>query len=109
MDERHLERSGDAAREMVEAASESYRAVVERAFAMRESNQRLTRSFFEEGLEVLQDHAEMNRRAMEALSRGAREQRDALRELSRESFGAYDGFVDSLSAYHDEVSGDRDE
>lgn len=109
MDERHLDRAGDAAQEMAAATRESYRAVVERAFAMRESNQRLTRSFFEEGLEVLQDHAEMNRRTLEALSRQAREQGEALRELSRESLQAYDDFVDSLSSYHDEVSEDRDE
>jgi pyrroloquinoline quinone (PQQ) biosynthesis protein C len=107
MDERQMDRAGDATREMVEATRESYRAVVERAFAMRESNQRLTRTFFEEGLEVLQDHAEMNRRALEELSRQAREQREALRELSLESLGAYDGFVDSLAAYHDEVARDR--
>lgn len=107
MDERHLQRAGDAAEEMAEATRESYRAVVERAFAMRESNQRLTRSFFEEGLEVMQDHAEMNRRTLEALSRQAQEQREALRELSLQSLRSYDGFVDSLSAYHDEVAGDR--
>jgi 2-oxoglutarate dehydrogenase complex dehydrogenase (E1) component-like enzyme len=109
MDERQQDRAGDAAREMAAATRDSYKAVVERAFAVRESNQRLTRTFFEEGLEVLHDHAEMNRRAMETLSRQAREQREALRELSRESLDAYDGFVDSLSAYHDEVSGGRDE
>lgn len=109
MDERHMDRAGDAAWEMVEATHESYRAVVERAFAMRESNQRLTRDFFEESLEILQDHAEMNRRTLETLARQAREQREALRDLSLESLDAYDGFVDSLSAYHDEVSAERDE
>jgi hypothetical protein len=33
-----------------------------------------------------------------------REQREVFRELSHESLDAYDGFVDSLSTYYDEVA-----
>ncbi len=103
MDERHLERAGVAAEKMAEINRESYRAVVERAFAMRESNERLTREFFEEGLELLQDHNEMNRGMLETLAAQAREQREVLWRVRRESFEAHDGFVGSLSGYYEEV------
>lgn len=103
MDERYLVQVGVAAEKMAEINRESYRAVVERAFAMRESNERLTREFFEEGLELLQDHNEMNRRLLERLTAQAREQRETLWQARRESFEAHDGFMGSLSDYYEEV------
>jgi len=108
MDERQRDRAGDALEEMAAASRESYRAVVERAFAARESNERLTRTFFEEGLEVFQDHAELHRRTFARLAEQVRRQREAFRDLARESGDAYDGFLDSLSAYHREVSEDEE-
>lgn len=104
MDERQRDRVGEAVHEMAMAGRESYRVVVERAFAARESNQRLTRRFFEEGLEVFHEHTEMNRRTLESLSRQVREQGEALRILSAESLEAYEDFVNSLTDYHGSVS-----
>lgn len=107
MDERRRDRADQAIHEMMDASRESYRAVVEQAFAARESNERLTRSFFEDSLEVLQDHAELNRQTLRRISEQARRQREVLRDLSRESGDAYEGFVDSLAAYEREVRGTR--
>ncbi len=104
MDERYLERVGVAADRMAEINRESYRAVVERAFAMRESNERLTREFFEEGLELLQDQNEMNRGLLERVAAQAREQREVFWHVRRESYEAHDGFVGSLSGYYEEVT-----
>lgn len=103
MDERNLDRAGNAARQMAELSRESYRAVVERAFAARESNERLTRNFFEDSLELLQDHAEINRRTLTRLADQAQERREILLELSRDSLGSYEEFVGSLAEFHDEV------
>ncbi|HET7480410.1 MAG TPA: hypothetical protein VFJ72_12940 [Rubrobacteraceae bacterium] len=108
MDERNLDRANKAARQMAEISRESYRAVVERAFAARESNERLTRSFFEEGLELFQDHAELNRRTLNRMAEQAQEHRDALLSLSRDSLTSYDDFVGSLSGFYDEVTGERE-
>jgi hypothetical protein len=45
---------------------------------------------------------------MRDLTELVREQREVFQHLSLESHEAYDDFVDSLSAYHDEVAEDAE-
>ena len=104
MDEKDAKRAGDAAEELDRLARESYRAAVDRAFDVQKSSMRLSRRFFEDWIETLEDHAELNRRTMQGLTELVREQREAFRVMSRDSLDAYDGFVDSLSSYYEEVS-----
>ena len=104
MDEKDARRAGEAAEEMDRLARESYRAAVDRAFDLQKSNMRLSRRFFENWVETLEDHAELNRRTMQGLTNLIREHREVFREMSRESLDAYDGFVDSLSSYYEELS-----
>lgn len=104
MDEKDARRAGDAAEELDKLARESYKAAVDQAFDAQKSGMRLSRRFFENWIETLEDHAELNRRTMQGLAELVREQREVFRELSRESLDAYDGFVDSLSSYYEEVS-----
>lgn len=109
MNEDRGDRIGRAAEELGEAAHDSYRAAVERAFEARESHARLTRHFFEDGIGLLEDHAEANRRTIRQLTEQARERREAFRALSRSSVDSYSGFLDSLSAYSESVSEEREE
>src|SRR3712207_8854612 len=109
MDEKDARRAEDAAEELDRLTRESYKAAVDRAFEAQKSGIRLSRRFFENWVETLEDHAELNRRTMQSLTELMREQREVFQQLSRESLDAYDGFVDSLSSYHDEVAGDPEE
>jgi hypothetical protein len=109
MDEKDAKRAGDASEELDRLARESYRAAVDRAFDVQKSGMRLSRRFFEDWIETLEDHAELNRRTMRGLTDLIREQREVFREMSRESLDAYDGFVDSLSSYYEEVSQETDD
>ena len=102
MDEKDVNRFDEAARE-------SYKAAVNRAFETRESNMRLARSFFEDWVDTLEAQSELNRRAARNLAELAREQQEAFRELSRQSLNAYDGFLDSLFSYYREVLGESEE
>jgi hypothetical protein len=104
MDEKDQERSRDAAEELDRLARESYKSAVDRAFDAQKSGMRLSRRFFENWIATLEDNAELNRRTMQSLTELVREQREVFREMSRESLDAYDGFVDSLSAYYEEAS-----
>jgi hypothetical protein len=108
MDEKDARRAEEAAEEFEKLARESYKAAVDGAFEAQKSGIRLSRRFFENWVETLEDHAELNRRTMEGLTELVREQREVFRQLSGESLDAYDGFVDSLSVYYDEVSEDRE-
>ena len=109
MDERDARRAGDTAEELDSLARESYKTAVNQAFEAQKSGIRLSRRFFENWVETLEDHAELNRRTMQSLTELMREQREVFQQLSRESLDAYDGFVDSLSSYHDEVAGDPED
>ena len=104
MDERDAKRARDASEDLDRLARESYKAAVDRAFDAQKSSMRLSRRFFENWVETLEDHAELNRRTMSGLQELVREQREVIRTLSRESLDAYDGFLDSLDAYEDELS-----
>ena len=104
MDEKDVNRAGEAAEELDRLARESYRVAVDRAFDLQKSNMRLSRRFFEHWIETLEDSAELNRRTMGDLTDLIQEQTEVFREMSRESLDAYEGFIDSLSSYSEEVS-----
>lgn len=102
----------DKANEAVERLTEvvwgSYESAVGNTSAMQETNARLARSLFENNIELLRAQtriqAEINRHTLQSLAEQVRRHREAFLGLSRESLNAYDGFLDSLSSYYQEVS-----
>jgi hypothetical protein len=108
MDEKDARRAEEAAEELDRLARESYKAAVEQAFEAQKSGIRLSRRFFENWVETLEDHAELNRRTMQGLTELVREQREVFQQLSRESLGAYDDFIESLSSFQDQLESDEE-
>ena len=104
MDERDAQRNRDASERVDRFTREGYKAAVDQAFEAQKSGMRLSRRFFENWVETLDDQAELNRRTLGSLQQLAKEQRQVFRELSRESVDAYDGFLDSLDAYQEDIS-----
>jgi hypothetical protein len=104
VDERDVQRNRGASERAERFTREGYKAAVDHAFEAQKSGMRLSRRFFENWVETLDDQAELNRRALSGLQELAREQREVFRELSRESVDAYDGFLDSLDAYQEDIS-----
>jgi len=104
LDERDVRRNREAAQRLDEITREGYRTAVDQAFEAQKSGMRLSRRFFENWVETLDDHAELNRRTFSNLQELVEEQREVFRELSRESGDAYDGFLDSLDVYQEEIS-----
>jgi hypothetical protein len=104
MDEKDVRRNQEAAERLNEITREGYRSAVDQAFEAQKSGMRLSRRFFENWIETLDDHAELHRRTFSNLQELVREQREIFRELSRESGDAYEGFVDSLGVYQEEIS-----
>lgn len=102
-----LRRQREAAEKLDAATRESYRAAVDHAFELQKDGMKLSRAFFQNWVETLEEGAEINRRALEDLRRIATEQRQLFYGLSRESLHAYDGFLDSLRQYDEETSGNR--
>jgi hypothetical protein len=104
VDERDVRHNQEAAERLDRITREGYRTAVDQAFEAQKSGMRLSRRFFESWVETLDDHAELNRRTFSNLQELVREQREVFRELSRDSSDAYDGFLDSLGDYQEEIS-----
>jgi hypothetical protein len=104
MDEREIRRNQEAAERLERLAHQGYRTAVDQAFEAQKSGMRLSRRFFEDWVETLDDQADLNRRTLGSLQELVMEQREVFRELSRESVDAYDGFLDSLDTYQEEIS-----
>jgi hypothetical protein len=108
MDKREIEKVAEAFEKVTEAAQDSYRATVENAAAVNESNNRLARSILESNVEALRVQAEIqasfNRHTLQGLTEQIRKNREVFLRLSRKSVNAYDGFLDSLSSYYEVVS-----
>ena len=104
MDERDARQTGDASERLDRLTREGYRTAVDQAFEAQKSGMRLSRRFFENWVETLDDQAELNRRTLGSLQQLVREQSEVFRVLSRESVDAYDGFLDSLDAYEEDIS-----
>ena len=111
MDERDAQRDRGAPERLDRFTREGYRAAVDQAFEAQKSGMRLSRRFFENWVETLDDHAELNRRTLSSLQQLVREQAGVFRALSRDSVDAYDGFLDSLNSYQQDISSleDRDD
>jgi hypothetical protein len=104
VDERDAWRNREASERLDRLTREGYKAAVDQAFEAQKSGMRLSRRFFENWVETLDDQAELNRRAIGSLQQLVREQSEIFREMSRESVDAYDGFLDSLNAYEEDIS-----
>jgi hypothetical protein len=104
VDERDARGNREASERLDRLTREGYKTAVDQAFEAQKSGMRLSRRFFENWVETLDDQAELNRRALGSLQQLVREQNEIFRELSRESVDAYDGFLDSLDAYEKDVS-----
>lgn len=100
---RDTDKAGKATEELAEVTRESYRIVVDRAFAARESNARLARNFFEETIEAYKEQVALQLRTVDQLAEQARERQGIFEELSRESFDAYQDFVSSLYDYQQDT------
>jgi hypothetical protein len=110
VDERDVRRNRETSEQLDRLTREGYKAAVDQAFEAQKSSMRLSRRFFENWVEALDDQAEINRRTLGSLRELVREQSEVFKELSRESVDAYDGFLDSLDTYQDDLSRlDQDE
>jgi len=110
VDERDVRRNRETSEQLDRLTREGYKTAVDQAFEAQKSSMRLSRRFFENWVEALDDQAEINRRTLGSLRELVREQSEVFKELSRESVDAYDGFLDSLDTYQDDLSRlDQDE
>ena len=102
------DKANEVVEKLTEAVRDSYEAAFENTAALHESNARLARSLFESNIEALKVQAEiqanLHHQVLQSLAVQIRKNRQTFEELSRGSLDAYDGLLDSLSSYYEEVS-----
>jgi hypothetical protein len=79
VDERGARRNREVSEQLDRLTREGYKAAVDQAFEAQKSGMRLSRRFFENWVETLDDQAELNRRTLGSLQQIAREQSELFR------------------------------
>ena len=93
-----MRRAERAFEDLEDVYLESYRAAVDYAFRMRESNARITQNFFTGYIELMEDHATLNKQASRKMIGDPDERREVFLKLAEK------GFVGSLPAGSDDSS-----
>ena len=103
MGEKNVDKANEAVKKLTETVQSSYETLVESTTMVQESNVQLARSVFESGVEALKIQAEIKHHTLQGLAEQVRKHQEVFRELSLKSMGAYEGFLDSLFLYYEEV------
>jgi hypothetical protein len=108
MDQQRQRQINDAVEELTRIVQDSYRMALENTAALQESNTRLARSLYESNVKVLEAQAEIqadiHHYTLQDFAEQIRKQQESFQKLSQESLSAYEGFLDSLSSYHEGMS-----
>jgi hypothetical protein len=107
--EKNADKANKIAEKLAEGVQTYYEAAVESTAAVQESNTRLAQNLFESGVEALRIQAELRDQTLQSLREQLRKHQEVFQEVSRESLGAYEGFIGSLFSYYREVLGEGDD
>jgi molecular chaperone GrpE (heat shock protein) len=108
MDEKDLNKVNEAIERLNESVRDFYEVAAENTAAVQESNIQLAQNLFGSGVEALRIQAEFNQYTLQNLSEQFQKHQEVFRELSRDSLGAYENFLDSLFSYYEEVLGESE-
>lgn len=97
------ERRAKRHQETFQTTWKSYRAAMEKAFALQEQTLDFARSLLEAPVEALRTQAESNRAKLDELAEQSRKQQEALESLIRESANAYVNLLQAPFSYYQEI------
>lgn len=97
------ERREKRSQETFQRTWQSYRAAMEKAFALQEQTLDFARSLLEAPVEALRNQAESNRATLDELAEQSRKQQEALESLIRGSTNAYVNLLQAPFSYYQEI------
>lgn len=97
------ERREKQRQEAFQTTWQSYRAAMEKAFALQEQTLDFVRSLLEAPVEALRTQAKSNRATLDELAEQSRKQQEALESLVRESANTYMNLLQAPFAYYQEI------
>ena len=109
LENNNADKINEVAEKLTEAVRDSYETTVESTAAVQKSSTRLVQSFYEGGVEALRIQAEFQQQTLQNMAEKMRKHQEVFQKVSRESLGAYDGFMGSLFSYYREVLGESED
>jgi hypothetical protein len=105
MDQQQTQNINQAAKQLTDSTQQVFRVLADRTVALQESNLSLTKNFYQNWIEQVNNQAQGTREAVQNLRDQGQRQREAVETLSQEATNAYSGFLNSgLSFYHNALS-----
>ena len=94
------ERTEKNLQEIFQLGQQSYQAAVENTFALQEKTLKFARSLLKASAEDLRTQTENNHAIFESLVEQSRRQREAMKELVRQSAKAYESMLQNPLSHH---------
>src|SRR5215204_1090502 len=105
MDQQQTQNINQAAEQLTDSTQQAFRALADSTVALQESNLSLTKNFYQNWIEQVNNQAQSTREAVQNLRDQGQRQREAVETLSQEATNTYSKFLNSaLSFYQNALS-----
>jgi len=105
MDQQQTQNINQAAEQLTDSTQQAFRALAGRTVALLESNLSLTKNFYQNWIDQVNNQAQSTREAVQNLRDQGQRQREAAETLSQEATNTYSEFLNSaLSFYQNALS-----
>ena len=105
MDQQQTQNINQAAEQLTDSTQQAFRALADRTVALQESNRSLTKNFYQNWIEQVNNQAQSNREAVQNLRDQGQRQRETVETLYQEATNTYSEFLNSaLSFYQNALS-----
>ncbi len=94
-----------AAEQLTDSTQQAFRALADRTVALQESNLSLTKNFYQNWIEQVNNQAQSTREAVQNLRDQGQRQREAVETLSQEATNTYSKFLNSGLSFYQNVLG----
>src|SRR5215204_4193572 len=105
MDQQQTQNINQAAEQLTDSTQQAFRALADSTVALQESNLSLTKNFYQNWIEQVNNQAHSTREVVQNLRDQGQRQREAVETLSQEATNTYSKFLNSaLSFYQNALS-----
>ena len=100
MDQQQTQNINQAAEQLTASTQQAFRALAGRTVALQESNLSLTKNFYQNWIEQVNNQTQSTREAVQNLRDQGQRQREAAETLSQEATNAYSEFLNSALSFY---------
>ncbi len=105
MNPQQTQNINQAAKQLTNSTQQAFRALADRTVALQESNLNLTKNFYQNWIEQVNNQAQSTREAVQNLRDQGQRQREAVKTLSQEATNTYSKFLNSGLSFYQNALG----